>query len=48
MRQACLRAVRTHWTLQQHLDRTEALYAAVHAEVNGTVEAKTQTTGVAA
>jgi glycosyltransferase involved in cell wall biosynthesis len=34
MRQACIVAARTRWTLEQHLDRTEAIYAEIHAERN--------------
>jgi glycosyltransferase involved in cell wall biosynthesis len=48
MRQACIVAARTRWTLQQHLDRTEALYVEIQAELQRTAMAKPQTTGVAA
>lgn len=48
MRQACVMAARTHWTITQHLDRTEALYATVHAELGRPPHATTQATGAAA
>lgn len=45
MRQACVVAARTRWTLEQHLDRIEALYAEIHAERSGTVRDATRPTG---
>lgn len=48
MRQACVLAARTRWTLAQHLDRTEALYAEVHAELNQGNQATPRTTGATA
>jgi glycosyltransferase involved in cell wall biosynthesis len=35
MRQACIVAARTRWTLEQHLDRIESVYAKVQAENTG-------------
>jgi hypothetical protein len=35
MRQACIVAARTRWTLEQHLDRIESVYAEVQAESTG-------------
>lgn len=33
MRQACVVAARTHWTLEQHLDLTQAVYAEIDARL---------------
>jgi glycosyltransferase involved in cell wall biosynthesis len=33
MRHACIVAARTRWTLDQHLDQLEGLYAQVHEEI---------------
>jgi glycosyltransferase involved in cell wall biosynthesis len=47
MRQACVVAASTRWTLDQHLDRTEALYAQVHAEARGKDQENALLAGVA-
>jgi glycosyltransferase involved in cell wall biosynthesis len=48
MRQACVAAARTRWTLQQHLDRIEALYAEVRVQLKRPTPAQAQRTGAAA
>ncbi len=48
MRHACLIAARTRWTLAQHLDRIEALYAEIQAETGRSIPRATQATGAAA
>ena len=48
MRHACVMAARTRWTLQEHLDRIETLYASIQAERSGATDATPQPTGAAA
>jgi glycosyltransferase involved in cell wall biosynthesis len=47
MRQACVVAARTRWTLAQHLDRTEALYAEIDAEARRSRKVTSQRMGAA-
>lgn len=48
MRQACVVAARTRWTLQQHLDQIEAIYAAVQAERQPRTPANAEPAGAVA